>query len=55
MKNPNVSDEAKEHSRQVVEELEDAPETQQQRAQYEDGGKDEMRVNAGYKATMKST
>ncbi|KAJ2970853.1 hypothetical protein NUW54_g12638 [Trametes sanguinea] len=51
--NPNVSDEAKEHSRQAIDELEAQPETQETRAGYEED-KDEVRQNAGYKATMKN-
>ena len=53
LNNPNVSEEAKEHSRQAIEELESQPETQQAR---EGSGeyKDDVRVNAGYKATLKS-
>ncbi|KAI0334649.1 hypothetical protein GY45DRAFT_1318255 [Cubamyces sp. BRFM 1775] len=51
--NPRVSEEAKEHSRQAIEELEAQPETQETRAGYEED-KDEVRQNAGYKATLKS-
>ena len=51
--NPNVSEEAKEHAREAIDELEQAPETQETRQGYEED-KDETRVNAGYKATMKS-
>lgn len=51
--NPNVSEEAKEHSRQAIEALEDEPETQEIRASH-DEGKDEVRQNAGFKATLKS-
>ncbi|EMD38727.1 hypothetical protein CERSUDRAFT_47195 [Gelatoporia subvermispora B] len=51
--NPNVSDEAKERSRQAIEELGDQPETQQTRQGYQED-KDETRVNAGYKATIKN-
>ncbi|TFK49544.1 hypothetical protein OE88DRAFT_1662042 [Heliocybe sulcata] len=50
-KNPNVSDEAKEHSAQIVEEMEEHPEDIHYPMKEE---KDDMRVNAGYKATMKS-
>ncbi|EED80683.1 predicted protein, partial [Postia placenta Mad-698-R] len=53
LKNPNVSEEAKEHSRQAVEDLEQQPETQQTRQGYSDD-KDETRVNAGFKATLKN-
>ena len=53
LKNPNVSEEAKEHSRQAIEELEAQPSTQETREGYEED-KDEVRVNAGYKATLKS-
>ncbi|PCH44042.1 hypothetical protein WOLCODRAFT_90632 [Wolfiporia cocos MD-104 SS10] len=51
--NPNVSDEAKEHSRQAIQELERDSETQDTREGYQED-KDEVRVNAGYKATMKN-
>ena len=51
--NPKVSEEAKEHSRQAIEELESQPETHETREGYEED-KDEVRVNAGYKATLKS-
>ncbi|KAI0365204.1 hypothetical protein BV20DRAFT_973514 [Pilatotrama ljubarskyi] len=53
LKNPNVSEEAKEHSRQAIEELEQQPETKETRAGYEED-KDEVRQNAGYKATLKN-
>ncbi|KAI0689220.1 Conidiation protein 6-domain-containing protein [Cerioporus squamosus] len=53
MNNPNVSDEAKERSRQAIDELESQPETQETRAGYEED-KDEVRQNAGYKATLKN-
>ena len=52
-KNPNVSQEGKEHAEEMIRELENSSETQQQRQQYE-VDKDETRVNAGYKATLKS-
>ena len=52
--NPRVSEEAKEHSRQAIEELEQDPETQETREGYKED-KDPVRVNAGYKATLKST
>ncbi|KAI0702246.1 Conidiation protein 6-domain-containing protein [Earliella scabrosa] len=51
--NPRVSEEAKEHSRQAIEELEQDPETQETREGYEED-KDPVRVNAGYKATLKN-
>ncbi|KAJ3479163.1 hypothetical protein NLI96_g9254 [Meripilus lineatus] len=51
--NPRISDEAKEHSRQAIEELERQPQTQEVREGYEED-KDETRVNAGYKATLKN-
>ncbi|KAI0070045.1 hypothetical protein K474DRAFT_1670462 [Panus rudis PR-1116 ss-1] len=51
--NPKVSEEAKEHSRQAIEELEQQPETQETREGYQED-KDETRVNAGYKATLKN-
>ncbi|KAH9840139.1 Conidiation protein 6-domain-containing protein [Rhodofomes roseus] len=53
LNNPNVSDEAKQHSRQVVDELDDAPETEEARQGYQED-KDQTRVNAGYKATLKN-
>ncbi|EKM50317.1 uncharacterized protein PHACADRAFT_214017 [Phanerochaete carnosa HHB-10118-sp] len=53
MHNPNISEEAKEHSRQVVDDLERDLQTKEQRAKYDDD-KDETRVNAGLKATMKN-
>ncbi|KAF7797256.1 hypothetical protein EIP86_008449 [Pleurotus ostreatoroseus] len=53
MKNPNVSEEAKERSAQIVDDLEHDEATHQQRAQY-DEHKDETRVNAGFKATLKN-
>ena len=43
---PPISEEAKEHSRQVIEELERQPETEETRH--------ETHVNAGYKVTLKS-
>ena len=51
MKNPNVSEEAKEHSRQVIDDFDSDSHSYQQRQEHE---KDETRVNAGYKATLKS-
>ncbi|KAH9908238.1 uncharacterized protein BXZ73DRAFT_109962 [Epithele typhae] len=51
--NPNVSEEAKEHSRQMIEELEHDPELSVTREGYEDD-KDNTRVNAGHKATLKN-
>ena len=53
LNNPNVSEEAKEHSRQAIDDLESQPETQQAREGYGEP-KDEVRVNAGFKATLKS-
>jgi hypothetical protein len=50
--NPNVSDEAKEHSRQVIEEVSKNDLPKEQELASDD--KDETRVLAGYKATMKS-
>jgi hypothetical protein len=50
--NPNVSDEAKEHSRQVIEEVSKNDLPKEQELVSDD--KDETRVLAGYKATMKS-
>jgi hypothetical protein len=59
MHNPNVSAEAKEHSRQVVEDIqgsgvvhEDSA-TEPSSRSYDDG-KEENRVLGGYKATLKS-
>ncbi|KAI0690215.1 Conidiation protein 6-domain-containing protein [Cytidiella melzeri] len=51
--NPRTSEESKEHSRQVVEELEADPETQ---AYKEDrgGAKNEGNVIGGHKATLKN-
>ncbi|OCH91405.1 hypothetical protein OBBRIDRAFT_818797 [Obba rivulosa] len=51
--NPRISEEAKEHSRQAIDELEGQAETQQTRQGYQED-KDETRVNAGYKATLKN-
>lgn len=51
LKNPNVSLEAKERSTQILDEVEHTQ--SEQHTQYDDG-KDEMRVNAGYKAALKS-
>jgi hypothetical protein len=51
--NPNVSEEAKEESRRIIDELEHDPQTEAQRRGY-DEDKDETRVNAGLKATMSS-
>ncbi|KAI0751092.1 Conidiation protein 6-domain-containing protein [Daedaleopsis nitida] len=51
--NPRVSDEAKEHSRQAIDELEADPETEATREGYQED-KDSVRVNAGYKATLKN-
>ncbi|RPD58779.1 hypothetical protein L226DRAFT_517762 [Lentinus tigrinus ALCF2SS1-7] len=51
--NPRVSEEAKEHSRRAIDELESQPETEETRAGY-DEDKDEVRQNAGYKATLKN-
>ncbi|KAI0281469.1 Conidiation protein 6-domain-containing protein [Russula aff. rugulosa BPL654] len=59
MHNPNVSAEAKEHSRQVVEEIQgsgvvhDDDTTERSSPSY-GGGKDENRVLGGYKATLKN-
>jgi len=59
MHNPNVSTEAKEHSRQVVEEIQgsgvahDDGTTESSPRSYGDD-KDENRVLGGYKATLKS-
>ncbi len=59
MHNPNVSAEAKEHSRQVVEEIQgrdvahDDSTTEPSSRSY-GGDKDENRVLGGYKATLKS-
>ena len=59
--NPNVSAQAKEHSRQVVEEIQgfgavhDDGTTQGTAETSSFGGKDENRVLAGYKRTLKSS
>lgn len=57
MHNPNVSAEAKEHSRQVVEEIEgsDAARAQAEASSKPDVDKEDSRVIGGYKATLKST
>jgi hypothetical protein len=61
MHNPNVSAEAKEHSRQVVEEIQgsgvahdDGSTELSSSRSYGGGDKDENRVLGGYKATLKS-
>lgn len=59
MHNPNVSAEAKEHSRQVVEEFQGSGVVHDERTTESSshsyvGNKDENRVLAGYKATLKS-
>ncbi len=51
LKNPNVSLEAKERSAQILDEVEHSQ--SEQHVSYDDG-KDETRVNAGYKAALKS-
>lgn len=52
---PNVSEEAKEHSQQVINELEGSQDVQEVKDGYAaEEGKDEVRVNAGYKASLKS-
>ncbi|KZT19080.1 hypothetical protein NEOLEDRAFT_1142594, partial [Neolentinus lepideus HHB14362 ss-1] len=53
LKNPRVSGEAKEHSRQVLDELESSRESHGHADKRADQ-KDETRVNAGLKATMHS-
>ncbi|EIN13982.1 hypothetical protein PUNSTDRAFT_59311 [Punctularia strigosozonata HHB-11173 SS5] len=54
--NDRNSEEGKEHARHKLEELEKSGDIEKTQESYEDnnGGKDEMRVNAGYKATMKN-
>ncbi|TFK88021.1 hypothetical protein K466DRAFT_599000 [Polyporus arcularius HHB13444] len=54
--NPRVSDEAKEHSRQALGDLESETGTQGTGATgaRDDEDKDEVRQNAGYKATLKN-
>jgi Conidiation protein 6 len=59
MHNPNVSTEAKEHSRQVVEEIQGSGTvhddgTTEPSSRSSGGDKDENRVLGGYKATLKS-
>jgi hypothetical protein len=59
MHNPNVSAEAKEHSRQVVEEIQASGvgkpiDTPKPSSHSYGGDKDENRVLSGYKATLKS-
>jgi hypothetical protein len=50
-----VSEEAKEHSRQVIDEIEASGEADDVRERYDaEGGKDQTRVLAGHKATLKS-
>ncbi|KAI0065916.1 hypothetical protein BV25DRAFT_1821635 [Artomyces pyxidatus] len=53
MKNPNTSEEAKEHSRQQLNELEQSGSLDEARAQ-RDGPKNENNVLGGYKATLKN-
>ena len=53
LNNPNVPEETKEHSRQMIDELEQQPETQAARERSQEG-KEENRVIGGYKATLKS-
>ena len=53
MSNPNTSEESKEHSRQIIDDLENDPETQAQREQG-DFAKNEGNVIGGFKATLKS-
>ncbi|KAN0123793.1 Conidiation protein 6 domain containing protein [Russula decolorans] len=59
MHNPNVSAEAKEHSRQVVEDIQ-GPDvvhddgTTEPSSRSDGGDKDENRVLGGYKATLKN-
>lgn len=57
--NPNVSAEAKEHSRRVVEEIQGPGTvhddlTTEPSSRRDDSGKDENRILGGYKATLKS-
>jgi hypothetical protein len=61
MHNPNVSAEAKEHSRQVVQEIQgsgavhdDGTTEPSSRTDVDNSNKDENRVLGGYKATLKS-
>jgi hypothetical protein len=59
MHNPNVSAEAKEHSRQVVEEIQGSDVvhddgTTEPSSRSHAGDKDENRVLGGYKATLRS-
>jgi Conidiation protein 6 len=61
MHNPNVSAEAKEHSRQVVQEIQgssavhdDGNTEPSSRTNVDNSNKDENRVLGGYKATLKS-
>ena len=55
MKNPNVSEEAKQHAEQIVDEVDGGSETYQSRHVHYDDGKEENRVTGGYKATLSST
>ncbi|KAH9973424.1 Conidiation protein 6-domain-containing protein [Lactifluus volemus] len=61
MHNPNVSAEAKEHSRQVVQEIQgsgavhdDGTTEPSSRTDVDNSNKDENRVLGGYKATLKN-
>lgn len=58
MHNPNVSDEAKENSRKVIEDTQGTGSvhmTNEPSSRRDDSGKDENRVLGGYKATLKSS
>ncbi|KAI0085846.1 Conidiation protein 6-domain-containing protein [Irpex rosettiformis] len=53
LNNPRNSEESKEHSRQVISELENDPATKAQQEQY-GGEKNEGNVIGGHKATLKN-
>ena len=53
LNNPNVSEEAKEHSRSMINDFEKDPDTQASRENHSEN-KNESRVLAGHKGTLKS-
>ena len=53
LNNPNVSEEAKEHSRSMIDNFEKDPDTQASRENHSEN-KNESRVLAGHKGTLKS-
>ncbi|KAI0342983.1 hypothetical protein BDW22DRAFT_1428436 [Trametopsis cervina] len=54
LSNPRNSEESKEHSRQVIDELESDPSVQSQRDATYGGEKNEGNVIGGHKATLKN-